>query len=190
MATASRQEILQAVLELFRECGYEGTSMAMISERTKLGKASLYHHFPGGKEQMRDELVKLLADWFRPRLEQLKDDATPPRGRVKVFMSELDSFFEGGQRGCLFAALAVGPAENGCRIELKDLMNLWISALAELAEKSGVPANDAQTRAEDCVAQLEGALLVSRIVGDKSIFKRALRQAPDMLFGSSRQLES
>jgi len=86
--------------------------------------------------------------------------------------------------------LAVGTAENGCRIELKDLMNLWISALAELAEKSGVPANDAQTRAEDCVAQLEGALLVSRIVGDKSIFKRALRQAPDMLFGSSRQLES
>lgn len=187
MTSATRQEILNITLELFREHGYDGTSIALISNRTGLGKASLYHHFPGGKEQMRQELVHLVADWFLPRLEQLRDKTTPARERLKLFLNEIDSFFGGGQRGCLIAALAVGAADSACRAELSGILNTWIGALADLAESEGVPANDAQTRAEDCVAIIEGALLVSRIVDDKSVFRRAIRISPDMLLGSLRR---
>ncbi|RYZ76568.1 MAG: TetR/AcrR family transcriptional regulator, partial [Proteobacteria bacterium] len=46
-ALLSKTEILSVLLSEFRISGYEGVSMSRISEVTGLGKASLYHHFPG-----------------------------------------------------------------------------------------------------------------------------------------------
>ena len=49
---AERADALPALGEVFREHGFEGASLALIGERTGLGKGSLYHFFPGGKEEM------------------------------------------------------------------------------------------------------------------------------------------
>ncbi|HKX35432.1 MAG TPA: TetR/AcrR family transcriptional regulator, partial [Rhizorhapis sp.] len=45
-----RSDIIPVLGEVFREHGFEGASLAIISARTGLGKGSLYHFFPGGKE--------------------------------------------------------------------------------------------------------------------------------------------
>ena len=44
-ATSSRQEILRASARLFRERGYDATSMNDIAAALKLSKGGLYHHF-------------------------------------------------------------------------------------------------------------------------------------------------
>jgi len=44
-ATSSRQEILRASARLFRERGYDATSMNDIVAALKLSKGGLYHHF-------------------------------------------------------------------------------------------------------------------------------------------------
>jgi AcrR family transcriptional regulator len=44
-AISSRQEILRASARLFRERGYDATSMNDISAALKLSKGGLYHHF-------------------------------------------------------------------------------------------------------------------------------------------------
>ncbi len=44
-AFSSRQEILRASARLFRERGYDATSMNDISAALKLSKGGLYHHF-------------------------------------------------------------------------------------------------------------------------------------------------
>jgi AcrR family transcriptional regulator len=44
-AASSRQEILRASARLFRERGYDATSMNDISAALKLSKGGLYHHF-------------------------------------------------------------------------------------------------------------------------------------------------
>ena len=49
--------LIRSLLNIFREYGYEGASLSKISERTGLGKASLYHHFPNGKQQMAQEVL-------------------------------------------------------------------------------------------------------------------------------------
>jgi AcrR family transcriptional regulator len=43
--TSSRQEILRASARLFRERGYDATSMNDIAAALKLSKGGLYHHF-------------------------------------------------------------------------------------------------------------------------------------------------
>jgi AcrR family transcriptional regulator len=51
-ATFSKSELLAKLTEVFRRSGYDGASMADLSKITGLSKASLYHHFPGGKAEM------------------------------------------------------------------------------------------------------------------------------------------
>ncbi|MDU6377660.1 MAG: helix-turn-helix domain-containing protein, partial [Bradyrhizobium sp.] len=46
-----RADVIPLIAEVFREFGFEGTSLSRITEKTALGKGSLYHFFPGGKEE-------------------------------------------------------------------------------------------------------------------------------------------
>ena len=59
-----RREVLRALGEVFRAHGYEGASLTLITEATGLGKGSLYHLFPGGKEQMAAEVLADIDAWF------------------------------------------------------------------------------------------------------------------------------
>jgi AcrR family transcriptional regulator len=47
-----RADVVPLLAEIFRELGFEGATLSRITERTGIGKGSLYHFFPGGKEEM------------------------------------------------------------------------------------------------------------------------------------------
>ena len=51
--------MIPVVAEVFRAHGYEGATLSVITEATGLGKGSLYHFFPGGKEEL---AAAVLAD--------------------------------------------------------------------------------------------------------------------------------
>lgn len=55
---------IPCLLQLFRQYGYDGATLARISEATGLGKASLYHHFPGGKDEMVQAVMDYLERWL------------------------------------------------------------------------------------------------------------------------------
>ena len=61
---AERSDTLPVLAEVFREHGYEGASLSLISKATGLGKGSLYHFFPGGKEEMADAVLSEIDGWF------------------------------------------------------------------------------------------------------------------------------
>ena len=48
----TREEAIAQLSKVFRQYGYEGATLARLSAATGLRKASLYHHFPKGKEKM------------------------------------------------------------------------------------------------------------------------------------------
>jgi TetR/AcrR family transcriptional repressor of lmrAB and yxaGH operons len=47
----AKADVVPLVAEVFRELGYEGTSLSSITDKTGLSKGSLYHFFPDGKEE-------------------------------------------------------------------------------------------------------------------------------------------
>ncbi|WP_102125350.1 TetR/AcrR family transcriptional regulator [Deinococcus planocerae] len=57
-ARDTRELVLAAASALLHEYGYLGVSMDAVAERVGVRKASLYHHFPGGKEQVVLELAE------------------------------------------------------------------------------------------------------------------------------------
>lgn len=83
----TKQEILEAALDLFSAQGFEATSMQQIAEAVGIRKPSLYSHF-AGKQEILDELVRTTieqyekhslfaqADWDNPDFTSDKQDIT------------------------------------------------------------------------------------------------------------------
>ena len=83
----TKQEILEAALDLFSAQGFEATSMQQIAEAVGIRKPSLYSHF-AGKQEILDELVRTTieqyekhslfaqADWDNPDFTAGKQDIT------------------------------------------------------------------------------------------------------------------
>jgi TetR/AcrR family transcriptional regulator len=79
-------DILAEALRLFAECGYAGTSIAAIAERTGLSKQNLMYYFPTKQALYRRALDGVLDDWLA-RMESLagadgEDDTAQEPGDV------------------------------------------------------------------------------------------------------------
>lgn len=84
----TKNEILEAALNLFSTQGYEATSILQIAEAVGIRKASLYSHFTS-KQEILDVLVQdglkqyaehsifTRADWDDPDFTRDKHDITP-----------------------------------------------------------------------------------------------------------------
>ena len=84
----TRQEILEAALELFSVQGYEATSISQLAEAVGIRKASLYSHFEN-KQAILDALIQTTleqyekhsifanADWDDPEFTKDKGNLMP-----------------------------------------------------------------------------------------------------------------
>jgi hypothetical protein len=61
-----------------------------------------------------------------------------------------------------------------------------MSVFASLAREAGADEEAARARAQDAIAAIEGALVVSRVTGDRSAFTRAIDGLAERLLGPSR----
>jgi AcrR family transcriptional regulator len=72
----TRERVIKAADVLLHEYGYMGVSMDAVAEAVGIRKASLYHHFPEGKEELMleiaDRLVKHDAGGFSRAIETKK----------------------------------------------------------------------------------------------------------------------
>jgi TetR/AcrR family transcriptional repressor of lmrAB and yxaGH operons len=60
----------------------------------------------------------------------------------------------------------------------------WLQALAEVGVEAGLPKKIARERAENIVIAIQGALVVSRALGNRGPFRRIIRDIPSMLLGN------
>jgi AcrR family transcriptional regulator len=175
-------DLLARLSLAFRDVGFEAASMAVLSERTGLKRASLYHRFPNGKAQMAAEVLSSAHAWLTGEvIAPLRSDAPPPE-RINAMVAALDAFYEGGTRACLLNMLAAppepgSPFADAIRTSFED----WIAALAHCAREAG--ASDPEARAIRAVATVQGALVLSRGLGDTAPFRTALADLPGIVFG-------
>ncbi len=173
-ASISREDVLARLLTVFRQQGYHGASLSVLSRATGLGKSSLYHHFPAGK----DDMVRSVLDHLRLVLERdifspLRTD-TPPSTRIHGMMAAVDAFYRQGTDACVLAQLVLGTPASSFGPLVSTLFVDWINAITHVLTDAGFPASVAKSRAEDAVVRIEGALVVSAGAGDADIFARTL----------------
>jgi len=57
MPRPSRDRLLDSAVDLLQRQGYHGTGLNELLERSEAPRGSLYHYFPGGKEQIGAEAI-------------------------------------------------------------------------------------------------------------------------------------
>ncbi|WP_207480660.1 TetR/AcrR family transcriptional regulator [Arenibaculum pallidiluteum] len=171
---AGREDVLQHLGEVFRTQGFEGASLAAITAATGLGKGSLYHFFPGGKDEMAEAVLDAIEAWFRDRVFAPLRDGTDPAAGIACMLDETDRYFRSGRRVCLVGAFALGEVRDRFASRIRRYFAEWRDALAEALARAGHPPAEAQDMAEEAVAAIQGALVLARATDDAAVFARAL----------------
>lgn len=177
-----RADVVPMLAEVFREFGYDGASMARIHERTGLGKGSLYHFFPGGKEDMAAAVLADIDAWFeRQVFEPLRVD--PPQRAIEAMWRSVADYFHGGGRVCLVGAFALDGTRDRFATAVTGYFQRWIDALADALVRAGHDAPLARDAAEEVVAGIQGAIVLSRALDDREAFARAMTRLEHRLRG-------
>src|SRR5436189_4406257 len=84
MPTPTKDRILDVTAELFRRYGYAGTGLKQIVAEAEAPFGSLYHHFPGGKQQLADEVIRGGGAFFQALVTAVYDAEATPEDSVRA----------------------------------------------------------------------------------------------------------
>ena len=173
---AGRADIIPRLGEVFREHGFEGASLAVITKATGLGKGSLYHFFPGGKEEMAEAVLQEIDRWFVTEVFQpLRTDGDAALA-IREMMQAVETYFRSGNRVCLIGAFALSDVRDRYSRRIAEYFAEWQAALAVPLRALGHDPAAADDLAEDVVAAIQGGLVTARALNDPAVFVRVLRR--------------
>jgi AcrR family transcriptional regulator len=181
-----RADVLPALAEVFREHGFEGASLSLIGQRTGLGKGSLYHFFPGGKEEMAAAVLREIDTWFKQHIFRPLEQEADPRRAIRQMLRAIEEYFQSGRRVCLVGAFALGDARDQFASPIRSYFAAWKESLADALLRAGAGAETAKDLAEEAVVAIQGALVLARALNDASAFQRALTRVQVRLEGDKK----
>ncbi len=162
----TRAQLLKGTGRLLRTKGYAATGVSAIVKETGVPKGSVYHHFPGGKEELAAASVERSGQGIVGALEQLADRTGGPVEAMRAFcdyyIAQLhESDF---RRGCPLATITlevaadVDPVHEACAVAFDGIVDLFATRL----RGAGLSRKRANESAELTVAAIEGALMLAK----------------------------
>jgi TetR/AcrR family transcriptional regulator, lmrAB and yxaGH operons repressor len=185
MPPSSRDRLLDAAVDLLQRQGYHGTGLNELLERSGAPRGSLYHYFPGGKEQTGAEAMARAGDQVAAAVAHLLRTKPSVADAVQALADLLAAGLEASEfeRGCPVAttALEVAPRSEPIRAAVQASFESWLAPLRERLEAAGFGPGEAQRRADLTIAALEGALVLARARQNADVLREAGRQLRPLL---------
>ena len=178
---AERADAIPPLAEVFREHGYDGASLSLITKATGLGKGSLYHFFPGGKTEMMEAVLADIDRWFETKVFAPLTEASDAKAAIAAMFTAVSAYFRSGERVCLVGVLGLSESGNRFAEMLSGYFTRWIDALEVALGKGGVVSETARDLAEDTVAGVQGAIVLARAMRSAAVFERVTGQLQSRL---------
>jgi len=165
-AGGTKERILDTTAELFRRYGYTGTGLKQVVADANAPFGSLYHHFPGGKQQLGGEVIRRAGAMYYELVAGVIDAAPDIVAGIR------DTF--GGAAEVLRAtdyvdacpietvALEVASSNEPLRQATAEVFEQWITGAAARFEAAGIDAPAARELAVAIITLLEGAFVLAR----------------------------
>ena len=164
--SSTRERIVETSAELFRRQGYSATGMKQIVTAAKAPFGSLYHFFPGGKEELGAEAVRVSGALYEQLIPAVFDPAPDLVTGVRMFFAGAAAHLEetGYEDACPIAtvALEVSSTSETMRRACADVFERWVDAGAERFERAGFAFVQARELTIGMLAALEGAFVLAR----------------------------
>ena len=163
---STRDRIVNASAELFRRQGYTGTGLKQVVAEAEAPFGSIYHFFPGGKEQLGDEVIRVAGAFFLQLFETIADEAPDHTAAVRNFFAGAAETLRATdyQDACPIAtvALEVASTNETLREATSDVFESWIDAATRRGIAAGLTRAAARKLAIGMICSLEGAFVLSR----------------------------
>lgn len=160
-----------------RERGIGDTTMEGVLNSSDVTAGSMYHYFPGGKEELAVAAIRHAGADGAEQLKAVMEGSELSTGGAEVFFGALaaDMAASDFRLGCPVgvpsteAAMTEPVREAGARA-----FESWISTIAGAFEARGAAPADALTTARFVVAAYEGSSTLARTMRDTSIIDDTL----------------
>ncbi|GAA4537040.1 TetR/AcrR family transcriptional regulator [Amycolatopsis samaneae] len=162
--------MLDSAAELFHAQGYHATGLTQLTTSGGAPKGSLYFHFPGGKEQLAAEALRLSSARLAEALRTIVQDAPDAATAIDRVVGAIAEILEASefQRGCPLATVALDAAQESepIREACVEGYGSWHTLLADYLVEQGLLAHRAQDLATVVLASIEGGLLLAKTQRD------------------------
>lgn len=175
-AKVDKTEAIVRIAELFREHGYHGTSYAQIMAVSCLGKGSLYHYFPNGKEDIATAVLFHIQTWFESHIFAPLEAPNAPFERLDEMFDNVEKYFESGKRVCIVGAFTLSDTKDRFAQEIAYYFKRWISALTSFLSNHGASRNKARTLATSTMVSIQGGLVLAQALRKPRIFSEMIEE--------------
>src|SRR3954452_21799875 len=157
---------MDTTADLFMRQGYNGTGIKQIVAEAKSPFGSIYHFFPGGKEQLGAEVIRRSGQLYLELFVTIAADAPDVESDVEAFFTGAAEVLEETDYAdaCPIAtvALEVASTSEPLRQATADVFESWVAHTAAYFEGAGLEPRAARDVAVALLAILEGAFVLCR----------------------------
>lgn len=159
---STRDKMVDSAVVLLRERSSAGVTIDAVLAHSGAPRGSVYHHFPGGRDELISEAVER-AGRYVARL--IADSPGSPGQIINRFVEFWEQVLRDTDylAGCPVVALTVDVSAGGAEQELvREVFAIWHGTLCAVLGESGVDAARAERLATLLLAATEGAILLCR----------------------------
>jgi AcrR family transcriptional regulator len=161
----TKQRMLDSAVLLLRERGAAGVTVDAVLAHSGAPRGSVYHHFPGGRNEMLLGAVRQAGDYIATMVSE-----SAAGGDVRQMVDRLVAFWKRAlvktdyRAGCPVAAMAVDSRDlvPDAGDVVREIFTGWQAGLAKTLAANGFAAQRAQRLATLVVSAIEGAIILCR----------------------------
>ncbi|MBY8861362.1 TetR/AcrR family transcriptional regulator [Nocardia sp. CA2R105] len=177
----TRERLVESAAELFSRQGYGATGIKAVLAAAEAPYGSLYHFFPGGKQELGAAALAHGGERYRELLESVY-----PTG-ADVVEATAASFVQAAEMleatdyedACPIATIALEVANNDelMRTAAAAAFESWLEVLEERFTTAGMTSERAREVAVEIFCLIEGAVLLARTTRSSAPLHTAGRAA-------------
>ena len=164
--TTTRARIVETAATAFMRQGYAGSGLKQISVESAAPFGSLYHFFPGGKQELAAETLRWAGAAYLSLVEAVIDaPGDVVAGVADAFEGAAANLERSGYAdACPIAtvALEVASTNEPLRQVTQEIFESWLASGQARFEAAGIDAGRARELAILLVGAIEGGFLLSR----------------------------
>lgn len=167
--TSTKDRMVEAAADSLRRRGLAGTSFTEVLDASGAARGAIYHHFPGGKVELAEAVVRRTGAGARAAFETLPP-STSAAGVVDAFLDAVRPVVLDSADGASCAVAAVAnesTAGSALQAASSEALHSWRDALTQRLTDAGQQPATASTMAALLIALLEGSHVLCR--ADRSI---------------------
>lgn len=172
-ATAERldakQRMVVTTAKLLQRQGYHATGLQQVVTEARAPRGSIYHHFPGGKEELAVQAVGVAAAELTRAIERAAERCDRAAELVSGLGAALARWLTGSafHEGCPVSTVVLETAPSSPQLSAAcaAAYDQWIGLLQDRLVADGLGDDEARALATTVLAGIEGGLLLARAHG-------------------------